>query len=92
MLKMMIFHGNKLLFNSLLFVGLNVDYPDGQGQTALLVASRQGNVAIVRLLLAYGADPNKYVYRYCISEKTVVPIVFLCTVVILLVLGGYHVG
>lgn len=42
----------------LLLDGVDINWKDGSGQTALAIASRKGFVRIVRLLLEAGADPN----------------------------------
>ncbi len=38
--------------------GAAIDFPIEVGQTPLHVASRDGHVEVVRLLLGHGADPN----------------------------------
>jgi ankyrin repeat protein len=38
--------------------GATIDFPNNTGQTALHIASYHGHVAVVLLLLEYGADPN----------------------------------
>ena len=42
----------------LLELGVDVNIPDHDGDTALLMISQNGNIEIVRLLLEAGADPN----------------------------------
>ena len=42
----------------LLELGVDVNIPDYDGDTALLMISQNGNIEIVRLLLEAGADPN----------------------------------
>lgn len=37
---------------------VDVNAPDGKGQTALIIAIQSNHVAIVKALLAHGANPN----------------------------------
>ena len=50
--------GNEALTEKLLDAGAQVDAHDKDGNTALMLASRNGHVDVVRTLLARGADPS----------------------------------
>ncbi len=45
--------------NQLLQVGANTNIANNQGETALIVATQAHDIASVRLLLQYGADPRE---------------------------------
>jgi ankyrin repeat protein len=47
--------GAELLLNR----GANVNQPNGRGETPLLLAVQRRDIAMVRLLLGRGADPNR---------------------------------
>lgn len=53
-----VMNGDPVVIKALLDMGLNASTKDQYGKTALMQAANQGNIAVVRLLLAHGADPN----------------------------------
>src|SRR5690606_24149866 len=50
--------GNTDVVRRLLEAGAEADKPGADGQTALMIVARTGNVESARLLLEHGADPN----------------------------------
>lgn len=48
--------------------GASVDLPNAKGETPLFTAVRRGDEAIVRQLLASGADPTKKTDKVCGSS------------------------
>ena len=65
--------GNYSLVNELLANGVNPDYYDSEGFTALMYASDLGNDSICQLLLKFGANPNLDSYY-----NTAVPAITNC--------------
>lgn len=51
--------GDLIQIQRLLAAGVEVDVCDRYGRTALMEASRHGNIEVVRVLLERGADPNR---------------------------------
>ncbi|KAL4240092.1 Protein tyrosine kinase [Mactra antiquata] len=52
-------NGKKKILKKALDKGINVDYPNDEGQTPLFVASYGGHQSIVNYLLSAGADANE---------------------------------
>ena len=50
--------GNGILVRELLDNGVDVHQTDEEGETPLLMACRKGNYALIKMLLAYGANVN----------------------------------
>ena len=49
--------GNVFIIQKLLLLGVKINSYDYDGRTALGVAASQGNLAVVKYLIAHGADP-----------------------------------
>ena len=49
--------GNVFIIQKLFLLGVKINAYDYDGRTALGVAASQGNLAVVKYLLAHGADP-----------------------------------
>ncbi|KAI0231192.1 hypothetical protein LSAT2_018455 [Lamellibrachia satsuma] len=52
-------HGYKRKLKKIVAKGIDVDYPNAAGQTALFCACFEGQESVIGVLLQHGANPNQ---------------------------------